>query len=81
VAAYSLQDQPIIEELLRGMTDIITTADKLACAKRELAMRKAAYPRWVEQKKLSAGKAAHELACMEAIVEDYEWQVAGERQE
>lgn len=54
------------------MTDIITTADKLACAKRELSMRKQSYPRAVEQNKMSAGKAAHELACMEAIVLDYE---------
>jgi hypothetical protein len=54
------------------MPDIITTADKLACAKRELAMRKQCYPRWVEQNKMSAGKAAHELACMEAIVRDFE---------
>jgi len=54
------------------MTDIITTADKLACAKRELAMRKQCYPRWVEQHKMSAGQAAHQLACMEAIVRDYE---------
>jgi hypothetical protein len=54
------------------MTDIITTADKLACAKRELALRKSAYPRWVEQGKLSAGKAAHEIDCMRAIVADYE---------
>jgi hypothetical protein len=54
------------------MTDIITTADKLACAKRELAMRKNAYTRFVEQNKMSAGKAAHEIAAMEAIVADYE---------
>jgi hypothetical protein len=54
------------------MTDIITTADKLACAKRELAMRKNAYPRWVAQNKMSAGKAAHEIACMQAIIADYE---------
>jgi hypothetical protein len=54
------------------MTDIITTADKLACAKRELAMRNNVYPRWIEQKKMSAGKAAHEIACMEAIILDYE---------
>jgi hypothetical protein len=54
------------------MTDIITTADKLACARRELAMRKNAYPRWVEQKKMSAGQAAHQIACMESIVKDYE---------
>lgn len=61
------------------MTDIITTADKLAAAKRELAVRKAVYPKWVEQNKMSAGKAAHEIAAMEAIVKDYEWQVAQER--
>jgi hypothetical protein len=54
------------------VTDIITTADKLACAKRELAMRQQLYPRWIETKKLSAGKAAHELAAMRAIIADYE---------
>jgi len=53
------------------MTDIITTADKLACAVRELKMRQRVYPRWVEDKKMSEGKAAHELACIEAIVSDY----------
>lgn len=53
------------------MTDIITTADKLACAERELAMRNRLYPHWVEQNKMSAGKAAHEIACMEQIAADY----------
>jgi hypothetical protein len=61
------------------MTDIITTADKLACAKRELAMRKATYPRWVEQGKFSAGKASHEIACIEAIIEDYQAMAEKER--
>lgn len=54
------------------MTAIINTADKLACAKRELSMRRNAYPRWVEDKRMSAGKAALEIAVMEAIVADYE---------
>lgn len=55
------------------MSDIIiTTADKLACAKRELAMRRNLYPRWVEQNKMSAGRAAHEIAEMEAIIKDYQ---------
>jgi len=53
------------------MTDIITDADKLACAIRELKMRQKVYPRWVEEGKMSEGKAAHELACIEAIVSDY----------
>jgi hypothetical protein len=54
------------------MSDIITTADKLACAKRELAMRRGVYPRFIDAGKMSAGKAAHEIAAMEAIVRDYE---------
>lgn len=53
------------------MTDIITMADKFACAQRELSMRRKLYPRWVEEHKMSAGKAAHEIACMESIVADY----------
>jgi hypothetical protein len=61
------------------MTDIITTADKLACAKRELSMRKNAYPRWIGQNKMSAGKAAHEIAAMEAIVADYQKAAEKER--
>lgn len=53
------------------MTDIITAADKLACAERELKMRQRVYPRWIEAGKLSLGKATHEIAAMEAIVADY----------
>jgi hypothetical protein len=54
------------------MTDVISTTDKLQCAKRELAMRKQCYPRFIETGKMSAGKAAHEIDCMRAIVADYE---------
>jgi hypothetical protein len=55
------------------MTGIaITTADKLACAKRELAMRKNVYPKWVAQNKMSSVTAAHEIGAMAAIVADYE---------
>ena len=53
------------------MTDIITATDKLACAERELKMRRKVYPRWIADGRLSAGKAAHEIAAMEAIVADY----------
>lgn len=53
------------------MTDTITAADKLACAERELKMRRRVYPRWVHDDRMSAGKAEHEIACMEAIVADY----------
>jgi hypothetical protein len=43
-------------------------AEKLACAMRELEMRKRVYPRWIEQDCMTADKAAHELAAMESIV-------------
>lgn len=54
------------------MTDIITLADKFACVQRELALRKNVYPRWVEQNRMKADKAAREIAVMKAIVADYE---------
>lgn len=53
------------------MTDAITAADKLSCAERELKMRTRVYERWVSEGKMSAAKAAHEIACMAAIVQDY----------
>lgn len=61
------------------MTDIITNADKLACAERELKMRRRVYERWVTEGKMSAGKAEHEIAAMEAIAADYQLAVKKER--
>lgn len=61
------------------MTDIVTNADKLACAERELKIRTRVYGRWVTEGKMSAGKAAHEIACMEAIVQDLVAAAKGER--
>lgn len=48
-----------------------TVADKLACAQRELSMRKRVYPRWVEQGYMSQTKASYEIRMMEEIVKDY----------
>ena len=50
------------------MTDVITAADMLACAEREVKMRKRVYPRWVEDGRMSEGAAAHQIATMEEIV-------------
>lgn len=54
------------------MTDAVTNADKLRCVKRELAIRRRWYRKWTDIGQMSAGKAAHEIACMESIVADYE---------
>jgi hypothetical protein len=53
------------------MTDIITVDHKLSCVERELKLRKRVYARFVDDGRMSAGKAAHEIACMEEIVKDY----------
>ena len=58
------------------MTEI-TAADKLACAERELKMRKSVYPRWCDAGKMTNEKAAREIALMEAICSDY--RVAAEK--
>ena len=42
---------------------------QIACARRELEMRKRAFPRWIGQGRISPAKAQHEIAAMEAIVE------------
>jgi hypothetical protein len=61
------------------MTDIITTKDKLKCAERELALRQAFYPKWVKAGKMSEGAKEHELAAMQAIIDDYRAAVEKER--
>ncbi len=53
------------------MSDTYTAAEKLKAIQRELAMRNRVYPRWVGSGKMTAEKAAHELAIFEAIVADY----------
>jgi len=57
----------------------MTEAEKLACAKREVTYREHVYPRLVECKRMTAKKAEYELACMKAIVADYEKIVEGTR--
>jgi hypothetical protein len=50
---------------------IFTRQEKLACAERELRLRKRAYPRWLANGRITPGDAQRELALMEAIAEDY----------
>jgi hypothetical protein len=59
--------------------DSITNEDKLKCAKRELAMRLSAYPKWIQSGRLKPETAAHEISVMRAIVEDYEKRIEWER--
>ena len=47
---------------------MITLAEQIAEAQRELALRKKCYPAWVKSGKLDVGDATYQIRCMEAIV-------------
>lgn len=49
----------------------VTDAEKLACAERELRMRRKVYPGWVRLGRMLQEKADREIAVMAAIVADY----------
>lgn len=45
----------------------VSLDEQIKCVGRELGMRKALYPRWVDQKKMTQEKADAELKAMEAV--------------
>jgi hypothetical protein len=47
---------------------MVTLAEQIAEAQRELALRRKCYPQWVKSGKLDAQDAYHQLQAMEAIV-------------
>jgi len=49
-----------------------TPPEMIACAKRELAIRKRVYPKLVEAGKMKADQCRHEIETMEAIVKELE---------
>lgn len=52
----------------------ISAQTKLRSAKRELAMRRSVYPKWVESGRMTQSEADHEIAVMADIVHDYQMQ-------
>jgi len=47
---------------------MISLAEQIAEAQRELALRKQCYPAWVKSGKLDAGDAQYQSRCLEAMV-------------
>jgi hypothetical protein len=47
---------------------MITLADQIAEAQRELALRRKCYPAWIKAGKLDAGQAQWQLRCQAEIV-------------
>jgi hypothetical protein len=56
-----------------------TNQEKLTCVKRELGLRRRAYPRWVGNGTMRQSAADREVALMEAIIADYEKLVEAEK--
>lgn len=52
------------------MSDLlpITIDDQLACVERELALRRRIYLDLIHKRKMTAQRADHEIACMEAVL-------------
>jgi len=50
---------------------MIDAVAKLKAVERELAFRHSLYPKWVAAGRIDQEKAAHEIAVMEAIAQDY----------
>ena len=47
---------------------MITLAEQIAEAQRELALRRQCYPQWIKSGKLDSQDATHQLQCMAAII-------------
>ena len=50
----------------------VSLSDQVACAKRELALRRRVYPQWVGAKRMNQFKAESEILAMQAIVRTLE---------
>lgn len=58
---------------------MITTAEKIRCIEREIALRMNVYPKRVAAKRMNEKTAKHELAVMRAILADYQRREQAER--
>lgn len=54
------------------MSAVVPLSDQIKSAKRELALRRSAYPKWVQSGRMKRETAAYEISCMEAIVASLE---------
>lgn len=51
------------------MDDAITLADQVACLRRELALRKSVYPKWVKLGKMTEREADRQIEVMQSILD------------
>ena len=46
----------------------VSIEEQIASVEREIRMRESAYPRWIEQRRMTVKTAEHEIACMRAVL-------------
>ena len=46
----------------------VSIEEQIASVEREIRMRESAYPRWVEQRRMTVKTAEHEIGCMQAVL-------------
>ena len=68
-----------LRQQLGGGTMSYSLEDKLKCIRRELAMRKNVYPKWIKTGRMSPAQAHLELGVMEEIHADYALLLAVEK--
>ena len=61
-----------VERTLEQMAFEISLADQIKAVKREIALRKSAYPKWVANGRMKQDVADREIAVMEAVLETLE---------
>jgi hypothetical protein len=54
------------------MSVTVPLSDQIKCAKRELALRRSAYPKWVQSGRMKRETADYEIAAMEAVLASLE---------
>jgi hypothetical protein len=54
------------------MSAVVPLTDQIKAAKRELALRESAYPKWVQSGRMRRETAEHEIAAMRAILASLE---------
>jgi hypothetical protein len=50
------------------MSVVVPLSDQIKCAEREVALRKRAYPKWVQSGRMKRETADYEIAAMEAVL-------------
>ena len=46
----------------------MTLNEQITCVRREIAMRRNVYPRWIASGRMSREQAEHEMLCMQAVL-------------